>query len=99
LALSAASLSASALTFGDQYGEPAQPAAAERTIVVAPGTKFVNVKHGEVVKIVAGEKEFVWAFDGVPNTFDLAKVAPSGALDHSVRVYIATTQEDGGFGD
>jgi hypothetical protein len=99
LALSAASLSASALTFGDLYGEPAQVAAAERTIVVTPTTKFVNVKHGEVVKIVAGEKEFVWAFDGVPNTFDLAKVAPSGAIDHSVRVYIATTQEDGGFGD
>jgi hypothetical protein len=30
-----------------------------------------------------------------PNTFDLAKVVPC-ALDHKVRVYIAT-QEDGGF--
>jgi hypothetical protein len=99
LALSAASLSAAALTFGDLYGEPADASAAERTIVVTPGTKFVNVKHGEVVKIVAGGKEFAWAFDGLPQAFDLAKVAPSGAIDHSVRVYIATTEEDGGFGD
>src|SRR5881396_292503 len=65
LALSATSLSAAALTFGDLYGEPAEAALAERTIVVTPGTKYVNVKHGEVVKIVAGGKEFAWDFDGI----------------------------------
>ena len=86
LALSATSLSAAALTFGDLYGEPAEAALADRTIVVTPGTKYVNVKHGEVVKIVAGGKEFTWHFDGLLQPFELAKIAPQGAIDHSVRV-------------
>jgi len=95
LTLSAASLSAAALTFGDLYGEPAKASAAERTIVVAPGTKFVNVKHGEVVKIVAGDKEFAWAFDGLLHPFELAKIAPQGALDHRVRVNIEPSETEG----
>jgi hypothetical protein len=99
LTLSAMSLSAAALTFGDQYGEPADASAAERTIVVTPATKFVNVTHGEVVKIVAGGKEFAWDFDGLPQSFELNKIAPQGAIDHNVRVYIANTLEDGGLGD
>jgi len=44
-------------------------------------------------------KEFAWDFDGVPQAFDLKQVAPQGTIDHSVRVYIATTLEDGGLGD
>jgi len=95
LTLSAASLSAAALTFGDLYGEPAKASAAERTIVVAPGTKFVNVKHGEVVKIVAGDKEFAWAFDGLLQPFELAKIAPQGTLDHRVRVNIEPSETEG----
>ncbi len=95
LTLSAASLSAAALTFGDLYGEPAQASAAERTIVVTPGTKFVNVKHREVVKIVAGGKEFAWDFDGLLQPFELAKIAPQGAIDHSVRVNIEPSEMEG----
>jgi hypothetical protein len=99
LALSATSLSAAALTFGDVYGEPADASVADRTIVVTPSTKFVNVKHGEVVKIVAGGKEFAWDFDGIEQPFELAKIAPQGAIDHNVRVYIERSEMDGGFGD
>jgi len=99
LTLSAVSLSAAALTFGDLYGEPADASVAERTIVVTPATKFVNVRHGEVVKIVAGAKEFAWDFDGLPQPFELAKIAPQGAIDHSVRVYIERSEMDGGLGD
>jgi hypothetical protein len=99
ITLSAASLSAAALTYSDRFGEPAQAAAADRTIVVSPGTKFVNVKHGEVVKIVAGGKEFAWDFDGLPQAFDLKRIAPEGAIDHSVRVYIATSDQDISIGD
>ena len=99
LALSATSLSAAALTYGDLYGEPADASAAERTIVVTPSTKFVNVKHGEVVKIVAGGKEFAWDFDGIEQPFELAKIAPQGAIDHNVRVYIERSEMDGGLGD
>ncbi len=99
LALSSATLSAAALTFGDLYGEPAEAALADRTIVVTPSTKFVNVKHGEVVKIVAGGKEFAWDFDGIEQPFELAKIAPQGAIDHNVRVYIERSEMDGGLGD
>ena len=99
LTLSAASFSAAALTFGDLYGEPAEASLADRTIVVAPGTKYVNVKHGEVVKIVAGGKEFAWAFDGIEQPFDLNKIAPQGAIDHNVRVYIERSEMEGGLGD
>jgi len=101
LALSAASLSAFALTPGDLYGQPAaSDAVADRTIVVTPNTKFINVNHGEVIKMKVGSQEFTWDFDGVTRPFDLNKIAPEGALDHSVRVYIETTGPvDGGFGD
>jgi hypothetical protein len=99
LALSTASLSAFALTDADRYGEAATPAAAERTIVIGQNTRSVNVNHGEVVKFVVNGQEFAWDFDGVPQAFDLKQVAPQGAIDHDVRVYIATTTMDGGFGD
>jgi len=99
LTLSAASLSAVAMTDADRYGEAASPAAAEHTIVIRPNTRWVNVNHGEIVKFVANGKEFAWDFDGVPQAFDLKQVAPQGAIDHSVRVYIATTLSDGGLGD
>jgi len=99
LALSAASLSAFALTNADRYGEAASPAAAERTIVIGPNTQWVNVNHREIVKFVANGREFTWDFDGLPQSFDLKQVAPQGALDHSVRVYVETTSEDGGLGE
>jgi hypothetical protein len=99
LALSAASLSAVAMTNADRYGEAASPAAAERIIVIGPNTRWVNVNHGEIVKFVANGREFAWDFDGVPQTLDLKQIAPQGAIDHDVRVYIATTLMDGGLGD
>ena len=99
LALSAASLSANALTAGDIYGEPADATAAGRTIVVTPQTKYINVSRGEVVKLKVGSKEFAWDFDGLARPFELSKIAPEGALDHTVRVYVETSVQDGGFGD
>jgi|SRR5882672_816630 len=99
LTLSAASLSANALTTGDLYGEPADASVAERTIVITPQTKYINVTRGEVVKVKAGSQEFAWDFDGLARPFELNKIAPEGALDHSVRVYVETSMQDGGFGD
>ena len=51
------------------------------------------------MNIKVGSREFAWDFDGLPRPFELSKIAPEGALDHSVRVYVATTELDGGFGE
>src|SRR5260221_14591095 len=99
LPLSSASRPAGALPNAALYGEAASPAAAERTIVIGANSRFVNVNHGEIVKFVANGQEFAWDFDGGPQPFDLKQVAPQGAIDHSVRVYVATTLSDGGLGD
>jgi len=99
LSLSAASISAFALTTGDLYGEPAaSDATPERTIVVTPQTKYINVTHGEIVNLKIGSQQMAWNFDGMAQPFDLAKIAPE--VDHNVRVYVETNQpRDGGFGD
>jgi hypothetical protein len=68
----------------------AQTATTGRVISIAPGTTFVNVTRGEVVTFVVGEKRFAWNFNE-PSTIseiDLQQVAPSGVLDHSVKVYV-----------
>ncbi len=65
--------------------------AAERTIVLSPDTAYVNVKGGEVVKFIVGNKSFVWDFNTAGNitAFDLNQVAPAGILDHRITAYVA----------
>ena len=92
IALSVASLSASAMTNADFYGEATNPAAAVRTIVVGPNTRWVNVDQGEIVKIVANGQEFAWDFDGTLPTFNLKQIAPQGAIAEDVTVYIARSR-------
>ena len=73
------------------FGDPAPLSAAERTIVIGPNTKWVNVTGGETIRFVAGQKSFAWSFDTAStiSSFDLNQVAPPGALDHKVTAYIA----------
>jgi hypothetical protein len=89
IALSVASLSALAMTNADYYGEAASPAAAVRTVVVGPNTRWVNVDQGENVKIVANGQEFAWHFNGTLPTFNLKQIVPQGAIAQDVSVYIA----------
>lgn len=98
--LSAASLSAGAATMrADLLGEPVQSASAERatvtvvaerTIDITGKTKWVNVKHGEVIRFVSNGREFTWYFDGVsqPRPFNMAEIAPAGFVDQGVKVYV-----------
>ena len=73
----------------DLLGTPVQSAAAaDRTVSIDASTRWINVNQGEVVKFVAGGKEFAWTFDGVPSSFQLNQVAPEGALDHDVNVTV-----------
>jgi len=104
LTLSAVSLSAGAITRADLYGERAQAPAAQtivsavygRTIEVTGETKWVNVKHGEVIRFISNGQEFTWYFDGVsrPQPFDLAQIAPAGFAAQRVTVYVSTGEDD-----
>jgi heavy-metal resistance protein CzcE len=104
--LSAASLWAeAALRPSDLLGEPTQAPsveraivtkAADRTIIVTPETKWVNVKHFEVIRFVSNGREFMWAFNGIdqPRPFDLMQIAPAGFVDRGVTVYVSPSDRD-----
>jgi len=95
LTLSAASLAATAtMTESDMLGSPAQAAAAQRTIVIDPKTRWITVERGEVVKFVTSGREFAWAFRGMASSFDVNRVAPAGILDRDLKVYIWPNAED-----
>lgn len=72
-------------------GDPAPPAAATKSIVIRPDTKWVNVTGGDIVKFVVEDKTFAWAFNVASNVdaFELNRVAPPGMLDHRVVAYVA----------
>ena len=86
-----ASVAASAAGRADLLGDPSTDNQAQRTIVITPTTKYVNVTEGDVVKFVANGTAFAWNFDSPPEitSFELNRVAPAGALDHPVTVYVA----------
>jgi Heavy-metal resistance protein CzcE len=94
-------LTISALLFGCAWrpaevpvsllGQPIPPAAAQKTIVIRPDTRWVNVTGGDTVRFLVGDKAFGWGFDvaaGV-KAVDLERVAPPGMLDHPVVAYVA----------
>jgi hypothetical protein len=86
-----ASMAATAAVRIDLLGEPSTPGQAGRVVVITPKTRYVNVTEGDVVRFVANGTTFAWNFDSPPgiNSFDLNRVAPAGALDHPVMVYVA----------
>ena len=95
LTLAAASFAAIAtVTEADMLGKPAQASAAQRTISIDPRTRWITVERGEVVKFVSNGQEFAWAFDGLSSSFDLDRIAPSGALDRRLKVYVWPNAED-----
>jgi hypothetical protein len=75
----------------DFYGEPAPASMAERTIVIGPDTKHVNVEGGQIVRFIVGDKEFTWnfTFAQTVGSLDLKEAAPPGMLDHTVRAYVS----------
>jgi hypothetical protein len=71
-------------------GEPSAPGSAERTVVIGPATRYVNVTEGDVVRFVVNGRSFVFDFDShAVDSFALDRVAPPGLLDHTVTVYVA----------
>lgn len=72
-------------------GSQVDPSQAQQTVVITPGTKWVNVTQGDVVRFEPrGGQDFAIAFNGPDQeSFNLARLAPAGALDHPVTVYVA----------
>lgn len=92
----AAALSTSAFAIGPtgtqaDYGSPVAGAAAERTITIAPSTRWVNVVNGETVTFVVDGKSFSWhvyTYNNV-NEFKLDSIAPPHVAVAGVRVLVA----------
>jgi hypothetical protein len=61
---------------------------ADRTIVIEPGTRYVNVSQGEKVKFVANGREYVIDFNGVDRNTDLRSLLPAGVLDREIITYV-----------
>lgn len=95
LMLSAVSLTTTAkVTEADMLGNAAQPSAAQRTIVIDDKTKWITVEHDEVVRFLSNGQEFAWVFKGMSSSFALNKVAPNGALDRDLTVYVWPSARD-----
>jgi hypothetical protein len=92
LMLAAATLSSIAADNSSELlGNKVPTSAAYRTVTIGPNTTYVNVMHEDIVQFAIGDQLFAWDFNG-PSTLseiDLNKIAPSGALNHLVRVYIS----------
>ncbi len=75
----------------DLVGNPAPSNAAQRTIVITPDTKWVNVEGGEIVNFVVGDKSFAWDFyvGFTVSSFDLSRVAPPGILNRRIVAYVS----------
>jgi len=69
------------------YGHAAPGAAAGRAIVIAKGTRYLNVVQLETVAISVGDKTVIWTFDAFPKrSFPLSEIIPGA---DGVTVYVA----------
>jgi len=80
----ASGVSAAGYSPDQDFGSPHQDQdkGFDRVITISADAKWVNVNHGETIKLVVAPsgKSFVWRFDTPAMVFDLSKVAPSGIL-------------------
>ncbi len=83
------------------YGDPAPASAAQRTIVITPDTRHVNVEGGEIIRFVVEGREFGWSFNNALtiNSFSLNAVAPPGLLNQPVHAYVSRDPRYIGGGD
>lgn len=89
-----ASLSAHAAPPSSLLGATVAPQAEARTIDLNAGKNYINVTHGDVINFSSNGQTFAVKFDGVRQSFDLNALAPAGALNRTVRVYVAPSGED-----
>jgi hypothetical protein len=63
----------------------------DRTIVIDSSTRWVNVNGGDVIRFIANGQSFDYRFNSYTQShvYDLGKIAPTGALNRSVKVYVS----------
>jgi hypothetical protein len=76
---------------GAEYGVAVAHDAAERTITVAPTSRWINVVNGETVTFVVDGKRFSWHVSTYPyvGQFALQKIAPADVQTGAVQVIVA----------
>ena len=67
----------------------------DRTIVIDSSARSVHVNGGDVTRFNANGESFDYRFNSYIQSkiYDLGKIAPAGALNRSVKVYV--TADDG----
>jgi hypothetical protein len=86
---------ASAATTAQLAGDAVPPAEGQRTVLITPDTRWINVEHDEMVKFESQGQSFAFDFDGLyDRSYDLAALAPQGMVDHPVRVYVQRRLDD-----
>jgi propanediol utilization protein len=75
-----------ALTKADEFGGPAGPALANRTLHVTPDTRYLNVQHDEIVTLDVNGRQVTWQFDGIAGQIDLRDIVLGAP---GVRIYVA----------
>ena len=63
--------------------------AVNKVVRIDANTKWVNVLQNESVKFVAGNTTFAWRFPTDMAAVNLKDIAPPGAIDRDLYVYIA----------
>lgn len=76
-----------------RLGAAIEAAQAERSITITPDARWANVKQGESVRFISGQRSFGWKFDGTLSAFDLATVAPADFFGRPFVVYVAPTPQ------
>jgi len=73
----------------DHFGSLTPAKNADRTVVLQPDTKYVNVERGEIITLVYKDKSFTWKFDtfGLP-TIRLSEIAPGDFGAEQVRIAV-----------
>jgi hypothetical protein len=61
----------------------------EKVVKIDANTRWVNVLQNESVKFVVGSTTFAWRFPTDMAAVNLKDIAPSGAIDRDLYVYLA----------
>jgi hypothetical protein len=74
----------------DVYGSAAPVSAAQRSVTITPGTRFINVNGGETVRFNVNGQSFAWDFTVGQNVsaIDMRRIAPPGLIDRKLVIYV-----------